>query len=245
MKWHRSTAAAEVGQLPGPGRACGAGWLSQLGATRKGAHFWLSLQAAGPPHQLPLCAQRLAHPVQQRRGNRLGEAQLHVNKATWQSGGHCSRRHCRERAFPVQQPTLMPKLLTFRFPPLHPIATQTTYLSFTCGPASGGTAGTADGAAAAAAASALLSAIPCSKVPGALHNPGLAEAAQQVAAFQQILACWGTKVRGQERFLLACGGLAWLGAGSHGAHSATASHDVPGRPKCAHPAHCAHHPARH
>ncbi|PRW57029.1 hypothetical protein C2E21_4128 [Chlorella sorokiniana] len=69
----------------------------------------------------------------------------------------------------------------------------TTYLSFTCGPASGGAAGS-DGAAAAAAASALLSAIPCSKVPGALHNPGLAEAAQQVAAFQQMLAAWGTKI---------------------------------------------------
>ena len=70
----------------------------------------------------------------------------------------------------------------------------TTYLSFTCGPASGGATGTADGAAAAAAASALLSAIPCSKVPGALHNPGLMDAAQQVAAFQQMLAAWGTKV---------------------------------------------------
>ncbi|KAI7842218.1 hypothetical protein COHA_004131 [Chlorella ohadii] len=69
----------------------------------------------------------------------------------------------------------------------------TTYLSFTCGPASGGATGTADSAAAAAAASALLSAIPCSKMPGALHNPGLAEAAQQVAAFQQMLSAWGTK----------------------------------------------------
>ena len=76
---------------------------------------------------------------------------------------------------------------------------QTTYLSFTCGPASGGATGTADGAAAAAAASALLSAIPCSKMPGALHNPGLAEAAQQVAAFQQMLSAWGTKVRGRGR----------------------------------------------
>lgn len=79
---------------------------------------------------------------------------------------------------------------------------QTTYLSFTCGPASGGAAGGLQGGAdatVAAAASALLSTLPCSKVPGVLGNPAVAEAAHQVAAFEEMLAAWGTKVRMRAR----------------------------------------------
>ncbi|KAL4452113.1 hypothetical protein ABPG75_007775 [Micractinium tetrahymenae] len=71
----------------------------------------------------------------------------------------------------------------------------TTYLSFTCGPASGGSGlGTPGGAeAAAAAASALLSTIPCHKIPGALAHPEVAAAVRQVAAVEHMLGSWGSQ----------------------------------------------------
>jgi hypothetical protein len=95
----------------------------------------------------------------------------------------------------------------------------TTYLSFTCGqsqPSSSGSATAAATAAAAAvagssgggsgaggpgsgsvaaAASALLSAIPCSKVPGALGSNTVSQSVQQVVAMERMVAHWGTQVR--------------------------------------------------
>ena len=67
---------------------------------------------------------------------------------------------------------------------------------------------------AAAAASALLSVFPCSKVPGALQNAEVAEAARQVAAMEQMLGSWGAKVRSQPAGRrLECDGLTAVSTG--------------------------------
>lgn len=85
-------------------------------------------------------------------------------------------------------------------PPLLP--RRTAYLSWLCGgPSTGLPTGGDTGMlhagvdASAAAASALFTAIPCSKVPGVLQTPAMAEAVRHVSAMEQILAGWGTKVR--------------------------------------------------
>lgn len=68
----------------------------------------------------------------------------------------------------------------------------TTYLSFTCGPGAGSShLGPGGAEAATAAATALLSTFPCHKIPGAMSNPEVAQAAREVVALERMLSHWG------------------------------------------------------